>query len=154
MKSINFRRTFIFFLIIVITITSVSSSALAADTQRSSAYLDSYNAYIYDCGNGHFQIWFSVSGVNVMDQLGALNVILKESSDNGTTWNIAKTYRYTAYPSMLGTNRMSYLSCVEFTGTVGYKYYANVSIWAGRNGGGDSRQITTPIVRLTQAGQG
>lgn len=155
MKLSKTYRALSLFLVLVLIVSSIPVNvSAAADSQRSSAYLDSYNAYIYDYGSGHFEVWFSVIGMARMEQIGALNIILKESSDNGATWHTVKTYRYTAYPTMMGTNRFTYLSCVEYTGTVGYKYFAYVTIWAGRDGGGDSREITTSPVRLTQAGQG
>lgn len=138
-------------LVISLLLPPIPVAALETDpvSPRSSAYLHSYKAYIYDAGHGDLQIWFNVCATGTMDEIGALTIVLKESSDGGITWRTAKTFRSTTYSSMLASNRYLYLSDVEYGGTVGHKYYAYVTVWAGRNGGGDSREILTSIVTLS-----
>ena len=115
--------------------------AMAADV-RSSLYLHSYSAYIYPAGWGKVQVWFSVDGVNDMDEIGALDIRLYESKDN-ETWTWVKTYQFTDYPDMLGYNNYYHDGHIEYNGTIGRYYKAYVCVWAGKNGDGDSRYFWT-----------
>lgn len=57
----------------------VGATAIEASQPRSSAYLDSYNAYVYPAGNGKIQVWFTVTGTDDMDTIGALTIRIYES---------------------------------------------------------------------------
>ncbi len=114
--------------------TAIEPSILLA-----SEYLSSYYAYINAEGSGIFAIYFEVTGTGTMDEIGALTIILQEYS-NGS-WQTVKTYEYTAYPNMLAYNRPFYGSHVSYSGKSGYSYRAYVTVWAGKNGLGDSRQL-------------
>ena len=142
------NRTNSFFRIVALTLallllapTSVPASA--AEVQpRASAYLDSYNAYVYAAGNGKVQVYFHVVATNYMDEIGALTIQLYESTDN-STWRLMKNFSHTAYTAMLGENEHFYGSHVEYPGTAGRYYKAYVCIWAGKDGGGDTRYFWT-----------
>ena len=130
---------------------SLCGNAFAARYEESvqpqaSNYLNGYTAYVYSPGNGKVQVWFTVSGAGVMDELGALTVILKESTDQ-QNWTIAKVFRFTNTSDMLFYNRSAVSSHVECTGVAGRYYAAAVTVWGGKNGNGDSRQVTTPIAQ-------
>lgn len=112
---------------------------------KASYYLDAYTTYIYPDGGGNIEIWFDVTATGTMDEIGALTIILKESTD-GTTWYTVKTYLHANYPNMLASNEMFYTSHVDYSGVSGRYYKAYVTIWAGEDGGGDSRQIITSII--------
>lgn len=148
-KMMLFRITTLVLIIALL----IPAPAFATDAEEvtpySSSYLSSYKAYLYDNGGGDLQIWFKVTGNTNMTQIGALTIILKESSDGGLTWNTVKTYSHSSYPSMLGSNHTTYVSSVSYSGTIGRKYYALVTVWAGKDGGGDSRQIATTIIQLS-----
>jgi hypothetical protein len=81
-----------------------------------------------------------------MDEIGALSIRLQERSTSSTEWVNVKSYSFTNYPNMLGYNDNLYISSVDYSGKVGYYYRAEVTIWAGKDGGGDSRVITTSAV--------
>jgi len=112
---------------------------------RSSLYLSSYSAYIWTDGRTIYPM-YDVAATGYMDEIGALTIILKESTD-GTTWSTVKTFNYSDYNNMLGYNRMIYTSYVSYTGVIGRYYKAYVTVWAGLGGLGDSRQIITPVVQ-------
>ena len=122
-------------------------NAVAEDSYstRASYYLDAYSAYIYAEGNGDIEIWFDVTGTGTMDEIGALSIILKESTD-GSTWSTVQTYKHEDYSNMLGANEVFYTSHVDYSGVSGRYYKAYVTIWAGEDGNGDSRQITTRTI--------
>ena len=110
-----------------------------------SDYLDLYNTYICDVGSGNIQIWFEVLGTGFMDDIGVLSIILYESSNN-STWTRVKTFLQEDYDSMLAHNDSYHCSYVSYQGTTGKYYKAYVCIWAGKNGGGDSRYMWARMV--------
>lgn len=115
---------------------------------RASDYLDSYQAYVYPAGNGEIQVWFSVTADTYMDELGALSIHIYESSDN-STWTYKTTYRHSNYSGMLGTDDIFHSGHISYQGTAGKYYKAYVCIWAGKDGGGDTRYYWTSSKKAT-----
>jgi hypothetical protein len=130
--------------IILILVICITPEAIAAT--QASDYLAQYDAYIITNGNGNISIWFDVTATGIMDQVGALTIILKEY--NGSSWNTVKTYSHTnsLYSHILATNTNVHADSVSYSGISGRYYYATVTVWAGVDGGGDSRSITTDSV--------
>ena len=120
-------------------------TAYAMET-RASLYLDSYNAYPYAAGAGKVQIWFTVTGTEYMDELGALTIQIYESTDN-SNWEWVTTCRHTNYPRMLGYNDYFHSGHVDYQGRTGRYYKAYVCIWAGKDGAGDTRYFWTGSVQ-------
>ena len=140
-KKVNRAYRIVSFLLIIALILPVS---VMATEPRSSLYLHSYSAYIYPAGWGKVQVWFSVDGTNDMDEIGALNIKLYESTDN-ETWTWVDTFHFSDYPDMLGYNDFSHNGHVEYNGIIGRYYKAYVCVWAGKDGNGDTRYFwTTP----------
>ena len=128
-------------LVFSLVIPATASAATVAQIMpMASYYLDSYNTYICDMGNGNIEIWFSVTGTGDMDEIGTLSILLFESSDN-STWTRVKTYSHENYSSMLAYDDWSHVSYVSYRGTPGKYYKAYVCIWAGKNGSGDTRYM-------------
>lgn len=122
----------------------VSAQAATAPVvqPRASDYLDSYNGYVYAAGNGKLQIWFSVTAKDTMDDIGCLTIQLYESSDN-STWRWIAAFNYSNHPNMMSTDKWYYSGHVERQVTPGKYYRAYITIYAGRNGAGDSRYFYT-----------
>lgn len=132
-------------IIIISTPTSVLAENLAP---RASDYLDSYNTYLYRESFGRIQVWFTVTGVDDMDEIGVLTVRIYESTDN-ETWTRVHTYKHNTTVGMLGHNKFYHSGHVEYNGTVGRYYKAYVTIWAGKDGNGDTRYMWTDIQKAT-----
>lgn len=121
----------------------VPISTLASENQtRASDYLSSYNTYIYPAALGKIQVWFTVTGVNYMDEIGTLRIQLYESTD-GENWTWVKTFKHTTSSGMLGYDKVYHSGHVEYSGTIGRYYKAYVCIWAGKDGDGDTRYMWT-----------
>lgn len=133
-------------------ILSVPTYAFADEIEtiqpRASYYLDSYQTYIYPAGSGKIQVWFHVTGVTDMDDIGTLSIRLYESTD-GTNWTRVKTFLHENYPTMLDHDDYFYMSHVDYQGVAGRYYKAYVCIWAGRDGGGDTRYLWTSAKKAT-----
>lgn len=121
-------------------------SATAAETvqPRASAYLTSYGAYVYLPGNGQVQVYFDVTGTNVMDELGALSIAIYESTD-GTNWTWKQTFKHNTTSGMLSYNDDFHTGHVTYNGVVGRYYKAYVCIWGGKDGQGDTRYFWTSV---------
>lgn len=146
LKSVPFFRVialllvFAFLLPICVNATSNSS--------RASYYLSSYNTYIYNAALGKLQVYFNVTGVNYMDEIGALTVRIYESTDQ-ETWTWVHTVQYTTQSSMLGYDKIYHSDHVDYQGTIGRYYKAYVTIWAGKDGNGDTRYMWTQPQKAT-----
>lgn len=126
-----------------------ASAAVIEPVQpMASNYLDSYNAYVCAMGGGKLEIWFSVTGDNVMDEIGTLSIQLYESTDN-VNWTWVDTFLHEDYPSMLVEGDFFHSSYVPYQGIVGRYYKAYVGVWAGKNGDGDTRYFWTSVEQAT-----
>ena len=127
--------------------TPLSAHAAEAESVMplASYYLDAYNTYICNMGSGNLQIWYEVCATGYMDEIGVLSIRLYESSDN-STWTWVKTFTHENYSSMLAADDIYHCSYVSYQGTAGKYYKAYVCIWAGKNGGGDTRYMWATMV--------
>ena len=135
-------------LLVFVLITPVNANASTNVTPRASYYLTSYNTYIYPAALGKIQVWFSVTGVDYMDDIGVLTVQIYESTDN-ENWTWKKTYRHDSTAGMLINDDYFHSSYVEYSGTIGRYYKAYVCIWAGKDGAGDTRYMWTQPKKAT-----
>lgn len=152
MKSSTLYKTFriIAFLLVIALIIPCSVFATSPDTvtPRASDYLNSYNAYLYRAGWGKIRVYFDVTGVDYMDDIGVLKIQVYESTD-GESWNWVKTYSHDSTSGMLGHDTIYHSGYVEYSGTIGRYYKAYVCIWAGQDSTGDTRYYWTDIQKAT-----
>lgn len=129
-------------LILVFTLIapcSVSAATIENIQPYASKYLSVYSAYVYVTSSGEVQVWFDVMGTGDMDEIGALSIILYESS-NGTTWTRVKSFLHESTSGMLFEDDYYVSSHVSWTGgSTSKQYKAYVCVWAGKDGSGDTR---------------
>lgn len=137
-------------ILILAMLAPVSAAAATAETvqPRGSYYLNSYNAYVYPAGNGLVQVWFSVIGVDYLDELGALTIKIYESTDN-QNWTWVKSFTHESTAGMLGYNDFYHSGHVDYQGVAGRYYMAYVCIWGGADGDGDTRYFWTSAKQAT-----
>ena len=82
MKTKTVQSVVKFISLLLILVLVLPNGALATES-RASYYLDAYSAYLYPAGWGKVQVWFHITGTNDMDEIGALEIQLYESKDNG-----------------------------------------------------------------------
>lgn len=143
------KRSVLFYITVValILVNIFPINAFAVEP-RASDYLEAYSAYVYPAGWGKMQVWVTVHGTDYMDEIGALEIQLYESTDN-ENWTWVKTFDYTDYLDMLGYNDYIHTGHVEYGGTIGRYYKAYVCVWAGKNGDGDTRYFWTSPKKAT-----
>lgn len=136
------------FLLVMVTPSAMAAVPPDGGTAEpyASSYLAVYSAYVYSPGGGKVQVWFDVTGTTKMDKIGATTIVLKESSDN-KSWTTVKTFRYTSYPSMMGSNNVTHTSSVSYSGVAGRYYKATVTVYAAKDGGSDSRLVSTSTIK-------
>ena len=104
-----------------------------------SYYLSAYSAYVYVTPAGEVQVWFDVMGTGDMDEIGALSIMLYESSD-GTNWTRVETFLHEDCDTMLFYDEWYVSSHVSYpNGSTAKQYKAHVGVWAGKDGDGDNR---------------
>lgn len=137
-------------LLVVALISPVGASAAVADPVQPNAsnYLSSYAAYVYLAGDGLVQVYFNVEGTRTMDELGALTIELYESTDK-SNWTWVKTFKHTVDSGMLGYNDFYHSGHLDYQGVEGRYYKAYVCVWAGKDGGGDTRYFWTSVKPTT-----
>ena len=145
----NVKKTLLFrvaiLLVVAVLLCPVKAEAVEP---RASDYLATYGAHMYRAGWGKVQVWFEVSGVDDMDELGALEIQLYESKDQ-ETWTWLKTYEHQDYEGMLGYDHYYHDGYVQYNGTIGRYYKAYVCVWAGKDGDGDTRYFWTNVEKAT-----
>lgn len=145
-RSITIR---VLAIILIVAITVPMGVSAAEPIQpRGSDYLISYNAYIYPAGNGLIQAWFTVNGTDYMETIGALTIQIYESKDQ-VSWTWKKSFTHDSTSGMIDHNDYYHSGHVDYQGIAGRYYKAYVCIWAGRDGGGDSRYFYTSSKRAS-----
>lgn len=99
-----------------------------ADTRSSSFFIAS-SVYLYETSDTTFQAWFDVTGVRIMDKIGAKEIKIQRSSDN-ENWTTMRTYSMEDYASLICENTSTHSACVTYTGTRGYYYRAYIKLYA------------------------
>lgn len=136
----HFFKLIAFILVFSLLIPCPAFAATAETAQPyASNYLTSYSAYVYVTSSGEVQVWFDVMGTGFMDEIGSLSIVLYESSDN-KNWDDVETFLHESTSGMLFEDDYYISSHVSWSGGSTSKYYkAYVCVWAGKNGGGDTR---------------
>lgn len=135
------------FFVMILFITSCCVSVVNATSTRASYYLDVYQININRETNGDICVGVTVVGTNTMDDIGAKTIYLLEKAPDATSWTNIKTFDYTSYPNMMGHDEQIYYCNVRYPGKEGYSYKAMATVYAGKDGGGDSRTITSVVIK-------
>lgn len=133
-------------IVAIILIFTMCFGTTAFASVQGSYYIDSYNAFLNSPSAGKVEVWFDVKGNTTSDEVGVLTVILRSSPDK-ENWTAVKTFRYFDYSNMLAYDTMKHVSHVDYEGETGLYYQAQVTVWVGKDGDGDSRIILTPPIR-------
>lgn len=141
-------RTTALILIVVFCLPLFATATEAENSPRASYYLDSYNTYPYNAAFGKIRVYFDVTGVHYMDEIGTLSIQIFESTDQ-TNWTWVKTFTHDTTSGMLGYNKVYHSGYVTYSGTIGRYYKAYVCIWAGKDGDGDTRYMWTGSQKAT-----
>ena len=116
-------------ILIMATLLVIPAQAAEAATPRASNYFMRVSTYLWHTSGTTFQVWFDVTAVRGMDELGASKITIKRSADN-VNWETVKTFTKESYPQMIKEDTGVCASYVTYTGSTGYYYKALVTIYA------------------------
>lgn len=128
-------------ILLMVCVTCLASSTFAS--ARASAQIDYYTMDVTSTGGGRIAIMFSVTGANIMNELGAESIYIFERATLG--WELADSFDKDD-PNMTKTNAIKYGNTVYFNGESGKEYRIIVTIFAeDKDGESDSRSKTFSI---------
>lgn len=122
-------------ILIMAMLLAIPVSAAENAIQRSSDYFAKYSVYIWKTSGTEFEIWFDVTGVQTMDELGAKSIKLQRSTDK-TNWTTVKTYSMDDYPQMVKENSLCTVDCVTYDDYSSDYYYRAVIVLYAKLGSG------------------
>lgn len=124
--------------------------ALAAETvdPRASNYFWYSSVYFHHVSGSQYQIWFDVSAVSRMTELGTSKIVVERSTDL-VDWDPVKTYNKSSYSQMTTTSTTaSYANYVTYYPADGYAYRAIVTLYAKNSSGSAEMTETTTVLDL------
>ena len=97
---------------------------------RGSDYFGARSCYLWKTSSTQFQVWFDVTAMGTMDELGTSTIKVQRSSD-GENWEDMQTYRKADYANMIHEDTARHASYVTYTGAqTDYYYRAYVCFYA------------------------
>ena len=135
--------------ILLVCVMMLSTTAFAAETpeSRASNFFMGSSVYFWNTSGNNYEIWFDVTAVGTMTELGASEIHVQRSTDN-SNWTTVRTYYKSSYSQMTDTNTAWHVDCVPFTATSGYSYRAIVYLYARNSSGTGNMRATTAILDL------
>lgn len=136
-------------LILVFTMV-FSTSAFAAEVpnSRASYFFRNSSVYFWHASGSQYQIWFDVTAVDLMTELGTSQITVERSTDL-VNWTPIKTYYKSSYPQMTTTSSTAcYANYVTYYPADGYAYRAIVELYAKNSTGSAYMTETTALLDL------
>ena len=134
-------------LLILSSILGVSASAVEEIQPWGSNYFGSRLGYLIKTSTTQFQIWFEVTSMSTMLELGTSEIVVQRSTDE-SNWSDMMTFYKSAYTQMTGNNTADYQNYVSYTGTSGYYYRAKIWFYARNSNGTAEYSYTTGSIKL------
>lgn len=138
------KRFFRYISILLVAVMLLTIPAVAAEP-RASSYIMSTCVYLKLITGTQFRVWHEVIARGMMDELGASEIKIQESSD-GEDWTTVKTVTPSDESSMVTEDDFAYTAYVTYTGTKGLYYRARIVLFAENSTGrGEVVAYTDPL---------
>lgn len=122
------------FLVALVMLLAVPTFASENTTPRASSYIMSTCIYLDQTSSTQFDVWFEVIARGQMDEVGAYEVKIQQSTD-GEAWTSVKVFTGTVSNGMLDEDTHAHAGHVSYTGTRGYYYRARIILYAKNSNG-------------------
>ena len=123
-------------LLIMAICFTIPVAAAEEISPKASSYFGGFGAYLWKVSSNQFQVWFDVTAVGGMSELGASTIKVQRSSDN-SNWTTVQTYTKESYSTMINKNTSDHNSYVTYyNATSGNYYRAYVEFYAKNYSGG------------------
>ena len=127
--------------VMVLPVTSFAAE------ERASNFFAITSTYLSKVSGTTFKVWFDVTAVSPMDELGVKTIKIQRSSDK-TNSSTMKTYSKDNYSQMIDEDATSHADCVTYTGSVGYYYRAYVLFYAKNDSGTGEYSMYTSTIQV------
>ena len=135
-------------ILILSLVLSMSTFAAEIPDSRSSRFFAASSVYFWHASGNQYQIWFDVTAVGGMDELGTSKITVERSTDL-VNWSPIKTYYKSSYPQMTTTSETCwYTNYVTYYPADGYAYRAVVELYARNSTGSAYMTETTALLDL------
>lgn len=126
---------------------AIAAVPVGAVEERSSLYLSCYRAWLTPEPGAKIDVTIDVQAVDYMDDVGAIRVVIWESSDGGDNWELVRVYSSSLNPGMMTHDDYLYYDTpISYQGVAGRQYYSVVTAYAGDTTGSDSKTYVTHTV--------
>lgn len=112
------------------------SSGSAIET-RASDYFAATGVWATATGGGKFVVEFDINATDIMDEVGATKIVIKERQSDGS-YDIVKTFTRYNTSGLIEKNSSCAYGKVSYTGTPGTKYYATAKLYAKDSNGSET----------------
>lgn len=135
-------------LFVVVMLMPIFALAAENGNSRASNYFTESSVYFWHVSGSQYQIWFDVTAVDLMSELGASKIVVERSTDL-VDWDPVKTYNKSSYGQMTTkTTTASYDNYVTYYPADGYAYRATVTLYARNSSGTGEMDETTALLDL------
>lgn len=124
-------KRFLVCISVILVLVIILPVAVFASEDRASNYFMKDSCYIYVTSNTKFQVWFDVTAVGGMDEIGVSKITVQRSTDE-VSWTSVETFTRTECPQMIATNTGHHSGYISYTAVKGYYYRAYVEFYAKR----------------------
>lgn len=130
---------------LMVAVMLFSTTAFAAES-RASNFFAMTSTYLERVSSSTIDIWFDVSAVGRMDELGVRKIKLQRSTDR-SNWSTIETYDMDDYGEMICEGTASHSGCLTYSSaSTGYYYRAYVIFYAKNSSGiGEFTDYTATI---------
>ena len=130
---------------VVLVVTLFFTLAISASA-RASDYIARASVSASSSGNGRISIEVKTLATGVMQEIGALTVVVSEKISEG---NYQPVYTFTRnqYRNLVVKNRRSYSNTLTYQGTAGKSYYITAQCYAKNVNGSGTTWVGSNIVK-------
>lgn len=132
---------------VCVMLCSTTAFAAGQTEPRASMFFAGSSVYFWHTSGNSYEIWFDVTAVGSMAELGVSEIEVQRSTDE-RNWTTVRTYYKEDYSQMTKSSTTSYANCVPFTATTGYSYRAIVYLYARNSSGTGNMREQTAILDL------
>lgn len=133
-----------FLMCVVFGVSVIAANVEGEQITRASDYLNYYSVYVLARSGGKIIIECEVDGVGKMDSIGISRLVIQEKVDG--KWTSLPTIWGSTSNGLVSENSIAYIDNYTHEGTTGVEYRAIATVFAEKDGGSDSRTITTNSV--------
>lgn len=130
--------------LLCLLVCSMMVPAFGTET-KGSAYFSAHSVDATPIGNGKIAFEFDIIATHTMTELGADFIKVYRQNSDGTT-TLMRTYNQSNTSGLYTTNSNNKYGRVDYTGTIGNKYFAVISMYCENASGYESKTRDTYVV--------